>query len=183
MGNRPGIWGNDQQCGRWEWQRRKEIWRKVLYEGKSLQSCPTLWPHGLWPARFLCPWNFPGKNTRVGFHFLFQGIFPTQGSNQGLLHWQASFYHWCHLGRLGIEEGPFELAQLAPWERAGSILCRVVCGLRRTVTLPVKVLKKQVSSVKSQVPGTSTLQRVGIFAELFGQRFWHIGRAVRFQGR
>ena len=26
-----------------------------------------------------CPWNFPGKNTGVGCHFLLQGIFPTQG--------------------------------------------------------------------------------------------------------
>ena len=25
----------------------------------------------------------------VGYHFLLQGIFPTQGSNPGLLHWQA----------------------------------------------------------------------------------------------
>ena len=29
----------------------------------------------------LCPWNFPGKNTRMGCHFLLQGIFPTQESN------------------------------------------------------------------------------------------------------
>ena len=28
-----------------------------------------------------CPWNFPGKNTGVGCHFLLQGIFLTQGSN------------------------------------------------------------------------------------------------------
>ena len=27
----------------------------------------------------------PGKNSGVGFHFLFQGIFPTQGSNLHLL--------------------------------------------------------------------------------------------------
>ena len=26
--------------------------------------------HGLLPARFLCPWDFPGKNTAVGCHFL-----------------------------------------------------------------------------------------------------------------
>ena len=26
----------------------------------------------LQPTRFLCPWNFPGKNTGVGCHFLFQ---------------------------------------------------------------------------------------------------------------
>ena len=30
-----------------------------------------------------------GKNTVVGCHFLLQGIFPTQGSNLCLLHWQA----------------------------------------------------------------------------------------------
>ena len=36
-------------------------------------------------ARLLCPWNSSGKNTGVGCHFLLQGIFPTQGSNMGLL--------------------------------------------------------------------------------------------------
>ena len=29
------------------------------------------------------------KNTRVGFHFLLQGIFLIQGLNPHLLHWQA----------------------------------------------------------------------------------------------
>ena len=29
------------------------------------------------------PWNSPGKNTGVGCHSLFQGIFLTQGSKQG----------------------------------------------------------------------------------------------------
>ena len=33
------------------------------------------------PARPLCPWDFPGKNTGVGSHFLLQAIFPTQGWN------------------------------------------------------------------------------------------------------
>ena len=36
----------------------------------------SLWPHGLQPTRLLYPWNFPGKNTRVGCHFLLQGIVP-----------------------------------------------------------------------------------------------------------
>ena len=31
-------------------------------------------------------WNFPSKNIGVGCHFLFQGIFPSQGSNPYLLH-------------------------------------------------------------------------------------------------
>ena len=34
----------------------------------------SLWPHGLQPARLLCLWNFPGMNTGLGCHFLFQGI-------------------------------------------------------------------------------------------------------------
>ena len=38
------------------------------------------------PARLLCPWDSPGKSTRVGCHFLLQGIFPTQGSNPPLLY-------------------------------------------------------------------------------------------------
>ena len=37
----------------------------------------SLWPHGLLPARFLSPRDFPGKTTGVGCHFLLQGIFPT----------------------------------------------------------------------------------------------------------
>ena len=39
--------------------------------------------------RLLCQQNFPGKNTTVGCHFLLQRIFPTQGLNPHLLHWQA----------------------------------------------------------------------------------------------
>ena len=38
------------------------------------------------------PWDFPGKSTRVGCHFLLQGIFPTQGSNPGLLHCRQMLY-------------------------------------------------------------------------------------------
>ena len=53
-------------------------------------SCLTLlWPHGRWPAKLLCPWDSPGKNTGVGCHFLLQELFPIQGSNPHLLHWQA----------------------------------------------------------------------------------------------
>ena len=49
------------------------------------QPCPdSLEPPGLQPARLLCPWDFPGKNTAVGGHSLLQGISPTQGSNLGL---------------------------------------------------------------------------------------------------
>ena len=62
----------------------------------------SLRPSGLWPARLLCPWNFPGKNTGVGCHFLCLGIFPVQGSNLHLLHWQADSLTPCHLGSSNI---------------------------------------------------------------------------------
>ena len=60
----------------------------------AAQSCLTLWPHGLQPARPLCPWDFPGKNTGAGCHTLLQGIFPTQGLNLHLLHCRQTLYHW-----------------------------------------------------------------------------------------
>ena len=65
------------------------------------QSQPTLRPRGLEPARFLCPWHSPSKNTGVCCHFLLQGIFPVQGSNPCFLcalHWLADSLPLSHLG-------------------------------------------------------------------------------------
>ena len=42
------------------------------------------------------PWNSPGQNTGVGSHSLLQGIFPTQGSNPGLLHCRWILYQLSH---------------------------------------------------------------------------------------
>ena len=36
-------------------------------------------------------------NTEAGYHFLLQGIFPTQGLNPCLLHLQAGSLPLCHL--------------------------------------------------------------------------------------
>ena len=51
----------------------------------------------LQPARFLCPWDSPGKTIGVGCHFLLQGIFLIQGLNQCLLHWQVDSLPLSHL--------------------------------------------------------------------------------------
>ena len=59
------------------------------------KTCPTLLhSHGLWPARLLCPRDSPGKKTGVGWHFLLQEIFLTQGSNLSLLIGRQILYHW-----------------------------------------------------------------------------------------
>ena len=53
----------------------------------------SLRPHGLYS-----PWNSPGQNTRVGSSSLLQDIFPTQGSNPGLLHCGRILYGLSHQG-------------------------------------------------------------------------------------
>ena len=53
------------------------------------------------PARPLCPRNCSGENTGVGFLFLLQGIFLTQGLNPPLLcllHQQVGSLPLGHLG-------------------------------------------------------------------------------------
>ena len=43
-------------------------------------------------------WDSPGRNTGVGCHAFLQGIFPTQGSNPGLLHCRQILYCLSHKG-------------------------------------------------------------------------------------
>ena len=54
----------------------------------------TLQPHGPQPTRLLCPWDFPSKNTGLGFHALLQEICLTQGSNPRLLSYRQILYCW-----------------------------------------------------------------------------------------
>ena len=64
--------------------------RKDKVKVLVVQSCPTLCDSMDYIAcQALCPWNSPDRNTGVDSHSLFQGIFPTQGLNLHLLHWQA----------------------------------------------------------------------------------------------
>ena len=54
---------------------------------------------------FATPWTV-GKNTGVGCHSLLQGIFPTQGSNPDLLHWQVDSLSWAPPGKPLTAESP-----------------------------------------------------------------------------
>ena len=78
--------------------------RLLNWQTDSLPPCCCCWvtsvvsdsvqPYGLQPARLLCPWDSLGESIRVGCHAFFQGIFLTQGSNLGLLHWRWILYRW-----------------------------------------------------------------------------------------
>ena len=60
----------------------------------QLFNCLTLLrPHGLYPTRLLCLWNFPGKNPGAGSHFL-------------LHSWDRTFDMVLHLSIPGIEPTP-----------------------------------------------------------------------------
>ena len=63
------------------------------------QLCPTLCnPMGCSPPGSSVHGDSPGKNTEVSCHALLQGIFPTQGSNQGLPNCRQILYHLSHQG-------------------------------------------------------------------------------------
>ena len=70
------------------WATREAL---IQWKWKSLNCVQVLQPHEQYS-----PWNSPGQNTGVGSHSLLQGIFPTQMSNQGLLHYRWILYQMSH---------------------------------------------------------------------------------------
>ena len=67
------------------------------------ESCPVM-SDSLRPLGLFSPWNSPGQYTGVGNCSLFQGIFPTQGSNSGLLRCRQILYELSHKGNPRILE-------------------------------------------------------------------------------
>ena len=71
---------------------------EFLYKGLKVKVLSdSLQPYGI--AKTLCsPWHSPGQNPGVGSLSLFQGIFPAQGLNLGLLHCKWILYQLSHMG-------------------------------------------------------------------------------------
>ena len=93
------------------------------------ESHPVM-SNSLRPRGLYSPWNSPGQHTGVGSLSLFQGIFPTQGSNPGVLHCRPIFffffYRLSHKGSPRILECvsyPFsrESSQPRNWTRVSCI--------------------------------------------------------------
>ena len=72
--------------------------KEEVKESEVAQSCPTLCNPMDSPCTNLHPWDFLGKSTGMGCHFLLQGIFLTQGSNPGLPHCRQMLYRLSHQG-------------------------------------------------------------------------------------
>ena len=101
-----------------------------LYLYIVAQSCPTLCNLiDCSPPGFSIHGDSPGKNTGVGCHALLQGIFPTQGSNPGLLHCRRILYHLSHQGSRRIlvwVAYPFFRGSSQPRNQSG-VSC-IACG-------------------------------------------------------
>ena len=88
----------------------------------SVISNPS-WPHGLYN-----PWNSPGQNMGVCSLSFLQGIFPTQGSNSGLLYRRWILYQLSHKGSPRTLEWvayPFSRGSSQPRNRTG---CSCIAG-------------------------------------------------------
>ena len=84
----PGLraWSTGRSLGDGELIKASEKWKLFSLSDPS-------WPHGLYS-----PWTSPVQSTGVGRRSLLQGIFPTQGSNLGLLHCRRILYQLSHRG-------------------------------------------------------------------------------------
>ena len=96
------------------------------------QSFQLLSPKARSPPGPPCPWDSPGKNTGLGCLALLQGIFPTQGSNPGLLHCRWILYR---LSRQGSHVVHFTVHKLDLNKRECSMDVRIVC---KAVWEPIK---------------------------------------------
>ena len=67
--------------------------------GSLVSKLCDLRSHGPQTARLLCPWDYPGRNARVGCHFLLR-----------LLRWQADSFPLRHLGSRRLRRSRFN-----PW--------------------------------------------------------------------
>ena len=113
--------GSSQACPACESPVSLVRWK--LWRGEWLASFLSLWKSlsGVWLFATLwsnSPWNSPGQNTRVDSHALFQGIFPTPGSNLDLPYCRWILYQLSHKGSpriLGWMAYPF--SSRSSWPR------------------------------------------------------------------
>ena len=128
-----GLWDPSSPTGDWAWALWQWKWRvlptgppvksqavsflsdlsKKKKESEVTQSCLTLCDPWTVACRLFHPWNFPGKNTGVGGHFLLRGSCqprdPTQVSHiAGRL-----FTNWATRESLPVNHGEAKIWNLS----------------------------------------------------------------------
>ena len=119
----------------WNWPRWEYLYqvqmlrvRALVFQRAAASCLVAKWCLTLvsLPARLLCPRDFPGKNTRMGCHFLLQGNLPNLGVEPGSPALACGFFATESPGKpfsecwlLIFTSTPLKLAQLAPPSRKG----------------------------------------------------------------
>ena len=75
-------------------------------KGKSERESRSVVSNSLRLYGLYSPWNSLGQNTGVDSLSLLQGIFPTQGSNPGLLQCRWILYQLSHKGSTSVKNYP-----------------------------------------------------------------------------
>ena len=107
----------------WKGKRSLFIHKTVLWKMYESESeTHSVMSSSLLSQGLYSPWHSPGQNTGVGNFSLLQGIFPTQGSNPGLLHCRWILYQLSHKRSPRILEWvayPFSSRSSQPRKRTG----------------------------------------------------------------
>ena len=88
------------QSTSWEtlgWMKHKRIKIERKWKWSHSVVSDSLWPHGLYPIRILCPWGFSRQEYWSGLPWSPLGIFLIQGSNMHLMSPALAggfFTHW-----------------------------------------------------------------------------------------
>ena len=120
-------------------------------------------PYGLQSARLLCPWDSPGKNSRVSCHALLQRIFPAQGSNLHLLcllPWQAGCLPLAAAGK-PITQGYIKQLRELKCRFSDSKICTLeslqLCSFHKKKTNIKHKTRKSNSTMTCRHPPSSTI--------------------------
>ena len=119
------------------------------------QSCSTLWDHMHYSPPWtivLCPWDFPGKNTGMDWHFLLQGIFSTQESNLVLLHCRQILYWLSYEGSpIVFSTSILVIFLLKTWMKALGMFLKEISLLKCSNCIHVGLWKKNSMKVKNRI--------------------------------
>ena len=80
------VGSRESEFSSWWWRSVAQLYLILLH------------PYGLKPTRLLCPWDFPGRYTGVGCHFLLQGISQPRDRTCVSRIGKRILYHWATLG-------------------------------------------------------------------------------------
>ena len=105
-------------------------------------------PWTLTSTRVPHPWDCPGKSTGVGCHFLLQGIFPTHGSNPGLLPCRQTLYPLSRQGSLP----PRVMDIKTEINKLKLITLKSFCTAKETI----KKIKRQLSEFEKMIANEET---------------------------